>query len=69
MPSSAARSTGSWRSGTGCEIAVCGHVHYRRRHRAGRTLFIASCLGYAHEWPDPADAAGEVERALAVLEL
>jgi hypothetical protein len=53
----------------GVEIAVCGHVHYRRQHRAGRTLFIASCLGYAHEWPDPTDAAGEVERALAVLEL
>jgi len=53
----------------GVEIAVCGHVHYRRRHRAGRTLFLASCLGYAHEWPDPADLAGEVERSLAVLEI
>ncbi len=53
----------------GVEIAVCGHVHYRRRHRAGRTLFLTSCLGYAHEWPDPTDLAGEVERSLAVLDL
>jgi putative phosphoesterase len=53
----------------GAEIAVCGHVHYRRRHRAGRTLFLASCLGYAHEWPDPADLAGEVERSLTVVDL
>jgi len=48
---------------------VCGHVHYRRRHQAGGTLFLASCLGYAHEWPDPADAAGEVHRSLTVLEI
>jgi putative phosphoesterase len=53
----------------GVEVAVCGHVHYRRQARAGRTLFLTRCLGYAHEWPDPRDAAGEVERALAVLEL
>jgi putative phosphoesterase len=53
----------------GVEIAVCGHVHYRRRHQAGGTLFIASCLGYSHEWPDPADLAGEVERSLAVVDL
>jgi putative phosphoesterase len=50
-------------------IAICGHVHYRRRHQAGGTLFLASCLGYAHEWPDPADAAGEVHRSLTVLEI
>jgi len=53
----------------GVEIAVCGHVHYRRQTRVGRTLFLTRCLGYAHEWPDPADAAGEVERTLAVLDL
>ena len=53
----------------GVRIAVCGHVHYRRRHQAGGTLFLASCLGYAHEWPDPADAAGEVHRSLTVLEI
>jgi predicted phosphodiesterase len=53
----------------GVRIAVCGHVHYRRRHQAGGTLFLASCLGYAHEWPDPADAAGEVRRSLTVLEI
>jgi hypothetical protein len=53
----------------GVEVALCGHVHYRRRHCSGRTLFLTSCLGYAHEWPDPSDLAGEVERALAVVEL
>jgi putative phosphoesterase len=53
----------------GVRIAVCGHVHYRRRHQAGQTLYLTSCLGYSHEWPDPADAAGEVERSLAVLEI
>ncbi len=53
----------------GVEIAVCGHVHYRRQVRIGRTLFVTSCLGYAHEWPDPTDLAGEVERSLAVVEL
>jgi putative phosphoesterase len=53
----------------GVRIAVCGHVHYRRRHQVGETLFVASCLGYAHEWPDPSDAAGEVERSLAVLQI
>jgi putative phosphoesterase len=52
----------------GVEIAVCGHVHYRRRHQAGRTLFLTSCLGYAHEWADPADLAGEVGRSLSVVE-
>ncbi len=52
-----------WRSRSAATCTTAG------RHRAGRTLFIASCLGYAHEWPDPTDAAGEVERALAVLEL
>jgi putative phosphoesterase len=53
----------------GVEIAVCGHIHFRRRHRSGRTLFLTSCLGYAHEWPDPSDLAGELERSLAVVEL
>ena len=53
----------------GVRIAACGHVHYRRRHQAGQTLYLTSCLGYSHEWPDPADAAGEVERSLAVLEI
>jgi hypothetical protein len=53
----------------GVEIAACGHVHYRCRHRRGRTLFLTSCLGYAHEWPDPGDLAGEVERSLAVVDL
>ena len=53
----------------GVEIVVSGHVHYRRQARVGRTRFLTSCLGYAHEWPDPADAAGEVERSLAILEI
>jgi len=53
----------------GVEVAVCGHVHYRRQARLGRTRFIASCLGYAHEWPDPADAAGEVRRSHFLLDL
>jgi len=53
----------------GVEVAVFGHVHYRRQSRVGRTRFVTSCLGYSHEWPDPADAAGEVERSLAVLEV
>jgi putative phosphoesterase len=53
----------------GVEVAVCGHVHYRREARVGRTRFLTSCLGYAHEWPDPLDLPGEVERSLAVLEL
>ena len=53
----------------GVEVAVCGHVHYRREARVGRTRFLTSCLGYAHEWPDPLDLSGEVERSLAVLEL
>jgi putative phosphoesterase len=53
----------------GVQIAVSGHVHYRRQVRIDRTLFLSCCLGYAHEWPDPADAAGEVERSLAVLKI
>jgi putative phosphoesterase len=51
------------------EIMVSGHVHYRREAHLGRTHFLTSCLGYAHEWPDPSDLAGEVERSLAVVEL
>jgi len=53
----------------GVRLAVCGHVHYRRRARVGETLFLTSCLGYAREWPDPSDLAGEVRRSLAVVEL
>jgi len=53
----------------GAAVAVCGHVHYRRRACSGQTLFLCSCLGYATEWPDPRDLNGEVERSLCVLEL
>jgi putative phosphoesterase len=53
----------------GAACAVCGHVHYRRQAREGPTRFICSCLGYATEWPDPRDVAGEVGRSLFVLNL
>jgi putative phosphoesterase len=53
----------------GVEIVASGHVHYRREARVGRTRFLTSCLGYSHEWQDPADLAGEVERSLAVVDL
>jgi putative phosphoesterase len=53
----------------GAALAVCGHVHYRRRAIVEATCFVCSCLGYATEWADPRDIAGEVERALAVLDL
>jgi len=53
----------------GAALAVCGHVHYRRRTVVEATRFVCSCLGYATEWADPGDIAGEVERSLAVLDL
>jgi putative phosphoesterase len=53
----------------GAVAAVCGHVHHREQTREGPTRFVCSCLGYATEWADPRDLAGEVERSLAVLEI
>lgn len=54
---------------SGATLAVCGHVHYRRRHTEGSTLFVCNCLGYASEWGANQDPALEAERALLTLEL
>ena len=54
---------------SGAALAVCGHVHYRRRFREGPTLFVCNCLGYASEWGANQDPTLEAERALLTLEL
>jgi Icc-related predicted phosphoesterase len=54
---------------SGVELAVCGHVHYRRRLTEGSTLFVCNCLGYASGWGANQDPTLEVERALLTLEL
>jgi putative phosphoesterase len=51
------------------DLAVCGHVHYRRRARRENTEFVCPCLGYAVEWPSPRDTAREIAETLAVYEL
>ena len=51
------------------ELAVCGHVHYRRRVSQGGTEFVCPCLGYTIEWPAPPDPAAEIARTLMVYEL
>lgn len=53
----------------GVELAVCGHVHYRRRVRKGRTEFVCPCLGYTAEWGDSPDPAKEIAATLRVYEL
>ncbi len=51
------------------DLAVCGHVHYRRSVRKGDTEFVCPCLGYAAEWPSPRDTAREIAETLAVYDL
>lgn len=51
------------------KLAVCGHVHYRKRQTFGGTLYVCSCLGYTREWSNPGDARTEVAKALSVIEL
>lgn len=51
------------------DLAVCGHVHYRRQVRKGNTEFVCPCLGYVKEWPSPSDATSEITKTLAVYEL
>lgn len=51
------------------KLAVCGHVHYRKRQTFGSTLYVCSCLGYTREWSNPGDARTEVAKALSVIEL
>jgi putative phosphoesterase len=53
----------------GVALAVCGHVHYRRKVRKGGTEFVCPCLGYTTEWTAPADPAAEIAKTLVVYEL
>jgi hypothetical protein len=54
---------------SGAALAVCGHVHCRRRLSEGSTLFVCNCLGHASEWGANQDPALEAQRALLTLEL
>jgi Icc-related predicted phosphoesterase len=54
---------------SGAELAVCGHVHFRRQFAEGPTRFVCNCLGYATEWGANPDPARESEQALLTLEL
>ena len=53
----------------GAKLAVCGHVHYRRRLRKAGTEFICPCLGYVTEWPAPAEPEKQIAETLQVFEL
>ena len=53
----------------GAELAVCGHVHYRRQVHTGGTRFVCPCLGYTKEWPLPLDPARQIAETLQVFEL
>lgn len=53
----------------GAELAVCGHVHYRRQVLTGGTRFVCPCLGYTKEWPLPLDPARQIAETLQVFEL
>ncbi|MCZ8521999.1 MULTISPECIES: metallophosphoesterase [Paenibacillus] len=48
--------------------AVCGHVHYRRRHRYHQTELICACFGYGSEWRT-SDMLEEMRLAVVDLDL
>lgn len=52
----------------GVEIAVCGHVHYRKTRKVSETEWICSCLGYRREWHYD-DILKEIDHALSVIQL
>jgi len=50
--------------------AVCGHVHYRKTVRLGRTEVICNCLGYVREWLHAKDDAyKEIAEAYVEIEI
>ena len=51
------------------ELAVCGHVHYRKKVKKGGTEFVCPCLGYTIEWAAPPDPKAEIAKTLTVYEL
>jgi len=53
----------------GVTLAVCGHVHYRKRVLKGGTEFLCPCLGYTTEWPTPVNPANEIALTLKVYDL
>jgi putative phosphoesterase len=52
----------------GCALAVFGHTHTRKRGMAAGVPYVCAPLGYEQDWQD-ADAAAEVARALAVVDV
>ncbi len=53
----------------GVEIAVSGHVHFRRQVLRHGTRFICNCLGYRYQWRSGRNPYVEVPGALTYLEL
>jgi putative phosphoesterase len=54
---------------SGVDIAVSGHVHFRRQVLRGGTRFICNCLGYRYQWRSGRNPYVEVPGALTYLEL
>lgn len=53
----------------GVKLAVCGHVHYRKKLSSGGCEFVCPCLGYTSEWPAPPEPEAEIRRTLSVYKL
>lgn len=55
------------------DVAVCGHIHFRRRFKEDNTTFICSCLGYEKEWSlfDKNDISieNQIRSALEIVEI
>ncbi len=54
---------------SGVDIAVSGHVHFRRQVVRGGTRFICNCLGYRYQWRSGRNPYVEVPQALTYLDL
>ncbi len=53
----------------GVQVAVSGHVHFRRQVVHGSTRFVCNCLGYRYQWRSGRNSYLEVDRAMTFLDL
>jgi putative phosphoesterase len=57
---------------TKADLVICGHVHYRKNLREGKTTYLCRCLGYPSEWQYYSDSthfADQLELACGNFEV